>query len=77
MINKEIIELTLEQEAEIAIYREKWRSKAFSTAPIDKEKATQAIQKAYQLIGYDVPHQILFFLVLPRLISGLSNKLKS
>lgn len=61
MINPEIIELTLEQESQILSYREKWRKKAFSTEVINKEKATLAINKAYQFVGYDAPHQIIFF----------------
>jgi len=60
MINQKIIELTLEQEALIPVYKEKWRKIAFNSAPINKEKAQQAIYKAYELIGYDPPHEVIF-----------------
>lgn len=60
MINQKIIELTLEQEALIPFYKEKWRKIAFNSAPINKEKAKEAINKAYELIGYAPPHEVIF-----------------
>lgn len=51
--------LTPEQEALIPVYREKWKKLAFSTAPIDREKAAEAIKAAYVFIGKDEP-EIVF-----------------
>ncbi|MDY6782542.1 MAG: hypothetical protein SW833_08340 [Cyanobacteriota bacterium] len=43
-----IEKLSPEQEALIPVYREKWRSRALSTQPIDREKAAAAIQAVYR-----------------------------
>jgi hypothetical protein len=51
--------LTPEQEALIPVYREKWRQIAFATEPIDRQKATEAIEAAYASIGFKQP-EILF-----------------
>ena len=61
MTYKELTELTSEQEEKLWLYRDKWKKKAFSTTLIDKKKATAAIHQAYQLVGYALPHEILFF----------------
>jgi len=55
-----IDKLTPEQEALIPVYQEKWRSIALSTEPIDRQKATEAVKKAYALIGLSEP-EILFY----------------
>jgi hypothetical protein len=54
-----ITELTPEQEALIPVYREKWRAIAFSTAPIDRQKADEAVKATYAAIGLSEP-KILF-----------------
>ena len=51
--------LTPEQAAQIAIIVEKWRAIALSTEPIDRHKATSAINAAYALIGKETP-EIVF-----------------
>jgi len=43
--------LTPEQEALIPVYREKWRQIALSTQPLNRQKAREAIEAAYALIG--------------------------
>ncbi|MBD2183152.1 hypothetical protein H6G03_19140 [Planktothrix sp. FACHB-1375] len=60
MAEAKIEKLTPEQEALIPIYRDKWRKIALSTEPIDKEKAAEAVKKAYALIGLPEP-EILFY----------------
>lgn len=55
-----IEKLTPEQEALIPVYREKWRSIALSTEPIDRKKAAEAVKAAYKLIGKQEP-EIIFF----------------
>ncbi len=55
-----IEKLTPEQEDLIPVIREKWRQIALSTEPIDRQKASEAIKFAYQLIGKQEP-KILFF----------------
>ncbi|HEY9650501.1 MAG TPA: hypothetical protein V6C95_07550 [Coleofasciculaceae cyanobacterium] len=52
--------LTPEQEALIPVYRNKWRKIALSTEPIDKQKATEAVKAAYNLIRSPEP-EIVFF----------------
>lgn len=47
--------LTPEQEALIWGYREKWQAIAFSTAPINREKAELAIKKTYEIMGKKAP----------------------
>lgn len=59
MSQEKIEKLTPEQEALIPVYLEKWRKIAFSTEPIDKEKAAEAVKEAYTLIGRKEP-KILF-----------------
>jgi hypothetical protein len=54
-----IEKLTPSQEALIPVYREKWRAIALSTEPIDRQKAAEAVNAAYQIIGY-LPPQIVF-----------------
>ncbi|WP_414644292.1 DUF6745 domain-containing protein [Allocoleopsis sp.] len=55
-----ITQLTPEQEAMIAVYREKWQAIALSTEPIDHQKATEAVKAAYVALGQKEP-DILFF----------------
>ncbi len=47
MSERKIEKLTPEQEALIPVYREKWRKIALSTEPINREKAAEAVKKAY------------------------------
>ncbi|BAY97853.1 hypothetical protein NIES37_18000 [Tolypothrix tenuis PCC 7101] len=60
MSNQEIKTLTPEQEALIPVYQQKWRKIALSTERIDREKASEAVKAAYDLIGEDEP-EIIFF----------------
>jgi hypothetical protein len=55
-----IEKLTPEQEALIAVYREKWRKIALSTERIDREKAAEAVTSVYKILGFDEP-EIVFF----------------
>jgi hypothetical protein len=48
-------QLTPEQEAQIPYYSKKWRDIAYSTDPIDREKVTEIINRAYSLIGKQAP----------------------
>ena len=59
MLQKKIEKPTPEQEALIPFYQEKWRNIALSTEPIDRQKVTSAVKKAYALIGLSVP-EIIF-----------------
>ncbi|MFH7025567.1 MAG: DUF6745 domain-containing protein [Heteroscytonema crispum UTEX LB 1556] len=59
MPQTKIQNLTPEQEALISVYREKWRNIAFSTDPIDKEKAASAIKEIYALCRLGEPE--IFF----------------
>ena len=54
-----IEKLTQKQEALIPVYREKWRRIALSTEAIDRQKASNAIKAAYELMGYPEP-EIIF-----------------
>ncbi|MBD2183151.1 hypothetical protein H6S82_14790 [Planktothrix sp. FACHB-1355] len=60
MSQKKIEKLTPEQEALIPVYGEKWRNIVFSTDPIDRSTAKEAIKKAYVMIGRKEP-EVLFF----------------
>ncbi|MBD2486850.1 hypothetical protein H6G77_04645 [Aulosira sp. FACHB-615] len=55
-----ITELTEEQEAMIAIYRDKWRRIATSTEAINHEKVAAVINAAYAVSNYPEP-EILFY----------------
>ncbi|MGD1700554.1 DUF6745 domain-containing protein [Dapis sp. BLCC M229] len=51
--------LTPEQKALIPVYWEKWQKIAFSTQPINRQKAAEGIQLAYSLMGDPNP-EIVF-----------------
>lgn len=55
-----IVNLTIEQEALIPTYLEKWRLIAHSNHTIDREKATESIKAAYKTIDRREP-EIQFF----------------
>ncbi|MGB3640379.1 MAG: DUF6745 domain-containing protein [Rivularia sp. (in: cyanobacteria)] len=57
---KRISEISDEQEAMLASYREKWRLFAISTEPIDKEKAAAVIKAASKASDFPEP-EILFY----------------
>lgn len=59
MFEKKIEKLTPAREAFIPLIRQKWRSIAFSTNPIDREKATAAVKAAYAAMGSQEP-EIIF-----------------
>ena len=59
MPQKVITKLTPEQEAMISVYREKWHTQAFSVEPVDRQKAAEAIQRAYTLMSDPNP-EIVF-----------------
>lgn len=50
-----IDKLTPEQEALISVYDEKWRQIMYSTEPIDREKAAEAVKEAYLAIDEKEP----------------------
>ena len=52
--------LTPQQAALIPEYRDKWTSIALSTEPINRQKVTEAVKSAYDLVGRNEP-EILFF----------------
>ncbi len=58
MSQPKINSLTPEQAALIVVYREKWMRIAFSTEPIDKQKAARTVTEAYSLIGKKKPNII-------------------
>jgi len=70
-----IKKLTPEQEALIPVYRKKWRQIALSTQPLNRQKAREAIEAAYALIGeaepeiifYDSPKSVLTTIILCKL----------
>lgn len=53
-----ITEMISEQEALIPSYREKWHNIALSTERIDRESASEVIQRAYALLGKQSPRII-------------------
>ena len=59
MSQKKITKLTPEQEALIPVYHEKWRNIVLSTERIHREKATEAVKEAYDLIDWQEP-EIVF-----------------
>ena len=56
---KSIVELSPQQSALITSLRQKWQRIIFSTEPLNKEKAAQAIRVAYTTIGQPLP-EIIF-----------------
>lgn len=54
-----IREITTEQENLISVYREKWRNIALSTERIERETASEVIERAYALVGKKKP-KIIF-----------------
>ncbi|MEM1169964.1 MAG: DUF6745 domain-containing protein [Cyanobacteria bacterium P01_H01_bin.35] len=59
MWQTKIENLTTEQKSLIPIYREKWRKNIMSTNPIDRERATTAVNTVYSAMGKKKP-EILF-----------------
>lgn len=59
MSQTKIERLTPEQEASIPIYRQKWGEIAFSTKPINRELAANAVKAAYAAMGKPEP-EIVF-----------------
>lgn len=59
-MTQKIESLTPFQEALIPAIREKWRAIAFSTQPIDRQKAAEAVKAVYALYWEQEP-EILFF----------------
>lgn len=55
-----IEKLSLEQEALIPIYREKWRTLVFQNKPIHRQQARKAVKAAYATIGKKEPTVIFF-----------------
>ncbi|MEO1131969.1 MAG: hypothetical protein AAFX40_04595 [Cyanobacteria bacterium J06639_1] len=54
----QITELTDEQRDLWPEYRDKWTALAYAVAPIDRDKAGEAVKMAYVLAGYDEPELI-------------------
>ena len=59
-MSSKIVRLTLEQIDLIPAHIEKWKNIALSTERLDRDRAEQIINFAYELIGYQPP-KILFF----------------
>jgi hypothetical protein len=55
-----IEKLTAAQEAQIPLYRERWRQIVTSNEPLDRERATAAVRSAYEALERPVP-EIIFF----------------
>jgi hypothetical protein len=55
-----ITELTQEQKDLLSVYRDKWLKIGLDTTPLDKDKATKAIHKAYECGGLQPPKEIIF-----------------
>jgi hypothetical protein len=55
MSQPQIATVTPEQEELIPVIRERWRSLALSTQPIDQQKATDAVTTAYAVMGKPEP----------------------
>ncbi len=60
MSQTKLEKLTLEQEALIPFYREKWRAIATATEPIEPEKATVVVKDLYGLLSFGEPLVIFF-----------------
>lgn len=54
-MTEKITQLTPAQQAMIPVYREKWKRIPISTQPIDRQKASVAVNVAYKLIGEPDP----------------------
>ncbi|MBD0345104.1 MAG: hypothetical protein ICV63_09850 [Coleofasciculus sp. Co-bin14] len=57
---RQVRPLTPKQTVLIPVNKEKWKALAFSTEPIDRKKAAEAVKAAYAVIGLSEP-RILFF----------------
>ncbi|MHC4644100.1 MAG: DUF6745 domain-containing protein [Planctomycetota bacterium] len=55
-----IEKLTAEQEAQLAVYRDRWIGIGQSTAPTDRPKAEEGARLAYELAGLTAPNRILW-----------------
>lgn len=56
-----ITELTPEQEAQLAVYVEKWRKIGLSTEPANRPEAEKGVKLAYELAGLKPPQKIIWF----------------
>jgi hypothetical protein len=56
-----ITELTPEQEAQLAVYAEKWRKISLSTEPANRPEAEKGVKLAYELAGLNPPKEIVWF----------------
>lgn len=61
MSNKDQVELTPEQKAQIPIYRERYRKIAESTGDCDRDKANAIMVKAYEYQKMNIPIEFLWF----------------
>jgi hypothetical protein len=52
--------LTPEQEAQLAVYRQKWTDIGLSTQPADRQEAEDAINESYRLAGLQPPKKIVW-----------------
>jgi hypothetical protein len=58
---QQVSELTAQQKALLGEYKQKWQQVAYSTQPIDQEKATQAIEAVYKQLSKVEDFDIYFF----------------
>ena len=61
MLNFKIVQLNLEQQALIPVYRKKWQEIALANEKIDRNLATQAINAAYEFLDLSKPDIMFFF----------------
>jgi hypothetical protein len=68
---QQVSELTAQQKALLGEYKKKWQQVAYSTQPINQEKATQAIEAVYKQLS-KVEDFDLYFFRSPASIADLS-----
>lgn len=72
---KQISELTPEQEAQIPVYRERFRGYGLSTERVDQVKATAALKRTSKYLG--LPDPEVWFLDSPFQVAVAANLLKT
>jgi hypothetical protein len=56
---KKITSLTPEQQAQLAVIRDKWIAVGLSTEPVDREAVTAALQKCFHVAGRERPRFVI------------------
>ena len=76
MLNFKIVQLNLEQQALIPVYRKKWQEIALANEKIDRNLATQAINAAYEFLDLSKP-DIMFFSTPYAALENIYNQVKN